>query len=207
MPTLAEMRVQVKAEGGIDAPDATVDGWLNDRYRRLVTASKWRQSKVELGPTAAAQSTYEKPADVVDITTIWVDSAKYIPASVEEMVELQQNRAHLIDADGAFGDEYGPDGEELVELFPTPDTNDLTIIALAAVAPPVLEADEPPVVPDEFMHFIVEGAIADGLGRMDERLAEAADWEVKFQTGVELLEQRRNSLIGSGPIPIRMPTY
>lgn len=201
--TVAEMIAKVQSEAGIDADDATVRGWILDRIRRMIAAAQSRRELVAMATTTVGDATYPVPDDIVDIRTLWVDNSRYARQSIEEVVELQQGRAQLHGADGAWAPQYGGDASEGVTIWPTPDRSGDAIEALAAVLPPDTADGAEPPIPEDLQHGVWEGAIADGLSLMDEDPA-AAEWEARFLSAVEQLMQRHTSKYGSGPGQIRV---
>lgn len=202
------MILKVRAEGGIDAGDDVIRGWLLDRIERMVVEAKWRRAEVAFASTTAGDATYANPANVVDVESVKVDGEPYGLATINELWDLKQGNAVLRGRGGVFAPWYSSDGSaEGIELWPVPDAAGLDIVALCAIKPATTaDASEPPV-PSEFHYGIWGGAIADGLGLTEERLSAAGFWEAKFETATAKLAARRKSLIGSGPIQIGMPTY
>lgn len=202
------MIVKVRVEGGIDAGDDVIRGWLLDRIERMVVEAKWRLAEVAFADTQAGVATYTNPSDVVDVAAVSVDGEPFDLSTVEELWDLKQGNKWLRGRGGVFAPYYSEDGSaEGIELWDVPDTAGLPIVALCAVRPPVTVDGAEPPVPSEFHYGIWGGAIADGLGLTEERLNAASFWEAKWSEATEKLRARRKSLIGSGPIQIGMPTY
>lgn len=202
--TLRDIVQQARVEGGFDASEDTVKGWALDRYRRLVGESQWLREEVPLVATEEDPSRYTLESRVVDVRAIKVGSSPYRRVSVEDLWDLKAGTASL-GSTGVFAPGYSDmDTIEYVELYPQPVSSDGEAVALAAVLPTEIGMDDSPRIPRDFDHVIVEGTIADGLARIDERLPEADRWEGMFAAGIEKLRRRRNSRIGSGPTRIRV---
>lgn len=202
---LSAMIVKVRTEAGIDATDAVIRAWLLDRIERMIVAAKWRRAEVAYANTVANVATYVKPADVVDVEAVKVNGEPYTLASIEELWDLKQGIRWLRGRGGVFAPYYAADGStDGIELFSAPASTGLPIVALCSLKPPVTADNAEPPVPTDLQHGIWEGAIADGLSLMDEALEAAAVWEARFEDARAELERRRKSLIGSGPVQIRV---
>lgn len=190
-------------EGGFDASEETVATWARDRYRRLLGESQWQRQEFSMGATVAGQARYPLSTFVVDVRKVRVGDAPYERASVEELWDVKYGTASF--STGVFVPGYSElETLESIELYPVPTEGGDEITLLAAVLPVDLGLDTEPRIPRDFDHVIVEGCIADGLARVDERLPEADRWEGLFAAGVEKLRRRRNSRVGSGPTRIRV---
>lgn len=201
--TIAEIIAAAKTEGGLDATDAQVQGWVNNRLRRLYAESLWRMQERSLGVTVAGTGRYAIPADVADIRRVTVGGTPYSAASTEELWNLRAGTQYLSGLGGVFAPGYD-DTTDYIELWPVPDTAGQQIVALAAAVPADLTLSDTPAIPSDFHDLLVEGAIADGLARLDEHLQESDRWEARWTAGVERLRRRRNSRVGSGPQQIRV---
>jgi hypothetical protein len=71
------------------------------------------------------------------------------------------------------------------------------ITALAAMVPAEMTSGMSPVIPEDMHGDLLDGAIALGLLRMDERADSAATFEARFERMVEKLRRRKNSRVGS----------
>lgn len=206
---------KVVSEGGFDTSSSntsadTVRSWVNERVREALATSKYRKATVEIGPTVAGQAQYALPEHVVDVRALRVASGRrWTRASTEELYDLQGGDAWLRSSPGAFAANFEADTDPVVELWPAPDEDGSTITLLAAVS---LEAelatgDTIPLPSDLAQRIAVDGAIALGRRRIDEREDLAAGYELRFEKAVQELSRRANSRMGSGPhqIGIRRP--
>lgn len=204
--TLAEMRARVLDEGGFDVETATVDGWLNDRLRKLVGYSLWRKGLVAIGSTVIGESVYELSDDVVDLEWVTVGGVRYDRKSLEELNDVLTGVRRAYGSGGIFAPTFSGDGSsESIRLYPTPDEAGLDIIGQAALLPSNMTdpAGYPPI-PADYHEALVAGAIATGLKRVDERHDSAQPFDLEFQEAQESLRRRRNSRQGSGPHRIRV---
>ena len=200
---LAELLSAVRDQGGFDVTETVATGWINDRHAALVARAKYLQKEVSLGTTVSGQGEYSLPdvANIVDLEGVLVGSAPYERVGQRYLWERKFR--------GGTGNVFAPDfttsGTLQIELYPAPDEDGTAITALAAVQPSALAASEDvPVVPPDFHKVIVDGAMAIGLERIDERLDEADRYHQLFEAGVMELIRRRNSRIGSGPVQIQV---
>lgn len=217
------MVTAVKSQGGFDSTssatsDAVILSWLNARYYELCAESAYTQAIRELGPTVAGTSEYALPDAVVRVKSIKVDGSRpWIPLKLEDVWELEAGSAQFtLGAVGGFAETFTEislavttDGVPQVKLFPTPTESGLTIKALCIVRPNALDAstDIPPTLPDDFHEYLVEGAIAMGLRRDDEREDGAAPYEARFKEAIQRLAARQRKRVGRGPIQARVSGY
>src|SRR4051812_24271053 len=75
MPTYDSLIDRLRAQ--FEAPQPTVEAVVNDRHRRLVSESRWRQSVQVLATTVAGTSSYQLPAGLVHLSDVKVDGAVY----------------------------------------------------------------------------------------------------------------------------------
>jgi hypothetical protein len=200
---LAELLSAVRDQGGFDVTEAVATGWINDRQAALVARAKYLQKEVSLGTTVSGQGEYSLPdvANIVDLEGVLVGSEPYERVGTRSLWERKFR--------GGTGNVFAPDftsaGALQIELYPAPNEDGTAISGLAAVMPDaLLAAEDVPVVPPDFHKVIVDGAMAIGLERIDERLDEADRYHQLFETGVQELIRRRNSRIGSGPVQIQV---
>lgn len=189
-----------------DEEDAVIRDFVLDRIRRMVAESKWRKITRALGPTVAGDNTYTVADDVVDVENLWIGGENYASVSQDELVELQEGRAGLTGARGAFAPLYGTDASQGFVIWPTPETSGDAITAIVAVLPPdTADGSEPPI-PKDVQHGCWRGAIADCLGVGDED-PQAAKWEAEYRECVEILRERAVSRLRKKTGRIRVPTY
>lgn len=203
-----EIVATVADQGGFDtratgSSTADVQGWVNEAYRKLVVRSRWRKAQVQIATTVVDQAEYALSDDVVDILEgVIVDGAPYSSVGQETLWRLKNGNAT---ADGGvWAGDYTDTGAQQIELYPAPAEAGLSIQALALLAPAALSDGDTPIVPVDFHDAIVDGAIATGLRREDERIAEADSYEARFREEIETLRRRGNMRLSSGPVQIQV---
>ena len=202
--TVQEVVTAVK-QAGFDESEAVVKGWVLQRLRVMVARAKWRVMDITIGTTVADQAQYYLDPSVVDLRSVRVGGVPYDPISPRDLDELKMGWATKSGPGGLFTQAFGRDFDaEFIELWPAPVESGVLISGLAAWQPaPVPDSSELPI-PADLHHYVLEGAIADGLARSDERLQEADRFEARFEQGVQLLSQRRNARHTAGPSRIRV---
>lgn len=218
----SEMVTAVKSQGGFDSTssatsDAVILSWLNARYFELCAESAYSQAQREFGPTVAGQAEYALPDDVVRVKSLRVNGSRpWIPLKLDDVWDLEAGAAQFtMGAVGGFAESFSETGTILAEgvpyvtLFPVPEEAGQTIKALCIVRPTPLSAsdDTPPRLPDDFHEYVVEGAIAMGLRRDDEREDGAAPYEARFKEAIQRLAARQRKRVGRGPIQARVSGY
>lgn len=205
------MVAAVRDQGGFDSSSsnvsaATILSWVNQRYRDLVAKSKWRKAMLALGPTVAGQAQYAIPENVVDVLSLRVDSSRpWGRTNVDGLWQLTASTSYLTGpAPGVFVPNFEADDDQVIELWPVPETAGLDIDALCALLPAALELADTPRVPEDFHESIVDGAIGMGMERIDERHDEAKPFNEKFDAATKELARRQSSRVGSGPTQIRV---
>jgi hypothetical protein len=201
--TLQQLIDAVRTEGGFDVSPEQAKAWILQRYKAMVARAGWRMATVDVAMSVAGESQYTLSDDLVDVRRVLVGGTPYDLISAEEMFDLKSGRRFKTGVGGLFAPAWDADAGKFVEVYPAPDTDGEAISALAAVEPPDIETMESPDIPVDLHEYLVDGAIAVGLARIDERLPEADRFEQRFEDGVEKLRRRRNTRVGSGPQAIR----
>lgn len=208
----AELVAAVMDQGGFDetatgSTEDEVKEWINSAYRRMVVRSKWRKAQVELGETVADQAEYALPAGVEDIEEgILVGGEPWHPVGQKALWHLKYGNASA--SGGVWAADYSEDGSVQIELYPAPETSGVVISALGVLAPPVLEdSDDTPIVPSDFHDAIIDGAVATGLRRIDERIGEADSFDMRFVGEIENLRRRGNARLSTGPAVMQVQGY
>lgn len=202
----SELVAAVKSEGGFDVTDLQALGWVNQRYREAVATARWREASVSLGVTVIGQSVYALADRVVEVHAVKVGSAPYSRIGAQDLWYVRSGVRRLRGPGGIFAPSYDEDGAKGVDLQPVPDTAGVEITALAAVEPVDLTVlpDLTPIIPSDLHGGLIDGGIAIGLERLDERLQDAAVFKAKFDDMVERLRRRKNSRVGAGPVQIQI---
>lgn len=204
---VSEAIAKVKDEGGLDATNSQILGWLNEAQRIIVAGAKWRMAELTIGTTINGQASYAIPDEIVDLEGVTVDGSPYTRASVKDLWNVKAGRASLRGTGGVFVPDFSISGDDYVpgiELYPVPEADDLLIGGLAALQPVTLTESDSLGVPEDIAPSLVDGAIGIGLRRMDERIPEADNLDARLQAGMQALTRRKNSRIGSGPVAIRL---
>ena len=209
--TFDEIVAAVKQQGGFDVSSGMVEGWVNEVHRQAVAESHWQMSLLSLGTTVVGQATYDVPATVADIVGIYIDSgdgpAHYGRVGTLDVWELRGGRRWLTGSGGVFAPAFSSAGQAQIELYPAPTTAGDTIQALTAGIPADMATGGSPVIPADMHGDLVDGAIALGLLRVDERPEQALVFEQRFRAMVGKLRRRKNSRVGSAPSRLQVAGY
>jgi hypothetical protein len=206
---LAQLRDQVGFDlpGGDAARDAALLGWLNSRHRRMVADSRcYRRRTVIPGGTVAGQPDYRIPSDVLEISGVEVNGVIYNRARRREIIEVRGALAVFLSPGGVVAQGAAGAGEEVLTLYPTPDTAGLEVALFGPVRAPELSL-EPlvnPVVPAEFFEGLVHGAAVPGLRRTESRHGEADSYEQHYLSEIERLRRQTRRRWSMGPTRIRI---
>lgn len=207
------MVTAVKVQGGFDTSganvtDAVILSWVNAKYREMVARSKFLKASIDLGPTVAADATYDVPETVAEILALRVDgSAEYTRVGHEDMWALRAGSSALTSSDQtAYAPQFTAGGTAQVELYPTPGTAGLEISALVVSLPSALTTvpDTTPIVPADYHEAIVGAAIAMGLERQDGRFDLSAGFNAAFEAAIGLLKRRAVTRVGQGPVQFKV---
>jgi hypothetical protein len=195
----AQLVTKVKAEGGFDVSDDTVGGWVNEVYKEAVAASEWMVVTVELGPVVAGTSAYAIPENVVEIEAIHVaGSSSYQRVGTSDLWSLQAGDASVFPTSrSVFAQNFDATGARQIELYPTPDTEHAgeSIKARAAIVPGDLTGTAVPAIPEDTHGRLLDGAVAIGLQRIDERQSSSQVFDQKFAEIVTALRMRKRSQV------------
>lgn len=196
----------IQAQGGFDVAVSMMYGWANEVHQTAVADSKYLEDGRLLGTTVAGTAVYDMGTDVVEIIDLYLDDLSgsgpqdYQATSPRGLWDLKAGRTALTgSAGGRWARAFGSAGEKRFELWPVPDSSGVQIQALVAVVPAVMTAGMSPVIPADMHGDLVDGAIALGLLRIDERPASASAFQAKFNAMVVKLRRRRVSQAGGQP--------
>ncbi len=202
---LGQAVAAVRAEGGIDASEEVVKGWVNDRYADMVARARWRMAVVVISVTVEGQARYEVSDDIVDVESLQVGGVGYEPVGAATLFALHRGERQLRAGRGVFSSAGSATGEEQIALYPFPDVSGVGIVGLVAMVPVPLSDDSAvPKIPVDLHGYLRDGVMATGLALMDERLPEADRFEARFEKGVELLGARKYSRLSHGPTQIQV---
>jgi hypothetical protein len=207
-----ELVTIVLDQGGFDVSRAVVLGWINEKYDVMVGHSKWRKARVDFGTTTNGDGRYAVPDGVVSIETgLRVDYADgsliHDQVSVTELWGIENGTLQV--QGGAYTDHYDDQGKWSVDLWPVPEEDGAGIFAVGAILPVPL-ADSPssvPITPPKTWPALVEGSIALGKARLDERYDAADRDEARFTAVVDQMAGDLLARDNSGAQQIRVAGY
>lgn len=196
--TFEALIAQVRAQIAVD--DDTAWNWLLDRARVLNAESSWLLVEEVADPSGDPDGRYYEIAD----DTVWIE------AVIVNGQPYQRSTLHAMDArwGGSSGNAAGiyalgstlrsPGG--LFQIHP-PTASAVTVRHVLDV---VDDRTTAPPFPTDFDQALVDGTIAVGLARMDERFDSAAYFDAKFAGAIERLRRRRHAIVGRGATAIRV---
>lgn len=195
MSTYADLVVEVRAQ--IDVSDAVAYAWLLEKARILNAEAAWLLAEAQI-PAVTDQGEYALPDDCVRTEAIGVGAQIYRRRTLTQIDEARQgNSPTLI---------YGDAADTMDRVFaisPPVSTGNMITLRYLADVPDEGPTGVPPF-PADITPVLVDGAIGQGLARMDERFDSAAYFEARFTDGIARLKRRRGGRAGRGPIPIRI---
>lgn len=193
--TWDELVAEVLAQ--IDVPPDQAYGWLLDRARVLNAEASFLLREMPM-IAVTDQLEYPLPDDCVKTEAVAVNGYPYARSTLSQLdiAEATHGRRRI------YADGVDQTGSSLITLWPPPsDGAQITLRYVADV--PDNRSGSPPFPPD--LHEpLVDGAIAVGLARMDERFDSAGYFDARFVDAVSRARKRRNSHVGRGGTPIRI---
>jgi hypothetical protein len=186
---------EVQAQIDVDAAQAYA--WLLDRARVMNAEAAWLLTEAPMiGVTG--QIEYPLPDDLVRTEAVAVEGYPYARSTLSQLDVAKASRSsRRIYADGVDAT-----GSSLISVFPAPSGGaDITLRYLRDVPDDITGS---PPFPDDLHEPLVDGAIAVGLARMDERFDSAGYFDARFADAIARLRTRRNSHVGRGGTPIRI---
>jgi hypothetical protein len=193
--TYADLIVEVRAQ--IDASDDVIYGWLLDRSRVLNAEASWLLKTAPVVADGVSRA-YPLPPDCVWVEAVTLGMAPY-----------QRSTMHALDGwyatgqqppFGLYADGADDAGQPLLQICP--DT--AGAFTVRYVGDVVDDRTLPAPFPADFDAALVEGAIAIGLARMDERFDSAGYFDERFVNAIARLKRRRHGHIGRGATKIRV---
>ncbi len=183
----ADIVTEVRTAVG-DITDATARMYVLDRARVLNAEAKWLSAPETIGSTTADVGVYTVDSDVVDIEAVRVDGVRYIRVTQNQIWDLDDagSGTRLTGGGGVFAPAFTAAGEPRIDIRPVPSESGLVIEARQVIplpAPADWTAENPPF-PADFDQDLIHGAIALGLARVDERIAEAQYFEGLFSAAI-----------------------
>jgi hypothetical protein len=203
----AALVTAVLDQGGFDVSRTTALSWLQDRYLRAVRKAEWTKAEVSLGSTVADQAEYPLPESALVVKDVLVDGRPYTRVGPDRLAQL---KFQAYSRDWVFAPDWTSSAVEQIELYPVPVEDGLDITAVVVQEPTALDDTDAsvPVIPTEFHNTVlVDGAIATGLARIDERLNEADRYEQGWEAAVNEMKRLKTSRVGSGPVRFQVQGY
>lgn len=208
MTEVAELVQDVLVEGGFDVPTTRILRWLNTSHRTMVVRAQCFRRSLELGPTVALQQDYVMPAEVVELTEVVVAGFVYGEGRHQDIANGAASRLWLGRLGGISTRDDDSAGLPHLALYPIPTTSGEPITCMAVCLPPNLsESDDTTLkIPKHFQDALVNGAVAIGLARVENRPDLAVPKQQAFEAAcTELEAQTRNRFRGrTGPVQIRV---
>lgn len=199
-------------EGGFDTSStgidrATVSGWVSERYKDLVVRAKWRMAITTIATTVSGEANYPLDDAIVEVDEIKVGGVRYSAVGVEEMWDIDSALLELKPGfGGVFAPTYDDQGNTSIRLNPQPVTAGTVIAGLVVLQPaPFQDASSfTPAIPADLHRKLVDGAIAEGLAKVDERLNEAGFYEGRWEQTVDALSRRKRSRVSQPVTRLRV---
>lgn len=186
-------------QGGFDVSRTTALSWAQNRLDRANRRAEWKKKTVSLGNTVADQAEYSIPSEVLVLKDVYIGTRPYVRVGPDRLAALKHAE---YSADYVYAPDWTTGAVEQIEFYPVPSTSGDAITGVAVVSADTLadSATEITAIPVEFHEeVLVDGSIATGLARLDERVGEADRFEARWEDAVERLRRLKVSRIGSGP--------
>lgn len=194
--TYVDLIAEVRAQ--IDVSDDQAYHWLLDRARVLNAEASWIL-KTAIVPLTLARY-YALPSDA-----IWIEAVMLGPRP------YQRSTLHALDArysgsggywnSGVYAEGADDQGNLLMQIHPDTTNAELNVRYVSDVPD---ARSSPAPFPVDFDEALVEGAIALGLARMDERFDSANYFDERFRNALDRLKRRRHGVVGRGATSIRV---
>lgn len=207
--TFDEIVTGVLEQGGFPVASSEAGGWVNEIHKRVVAKALWLEEETSLGNTVVDQAAYDVPANAVDVAELWLESddtpGEWTRVSPRDLRSVRRGIRHIRGDGGIFAPKFTSSGGTQIELYPAPTVAGVPIMVTTAAIPATLTSGMSPVIPEDMHGDLMDGAIALGLMRRDER--DASVLTAKVDRMVVDLMRRKNSRIGSGPSRIAVSGY
>lgn len=189
-----------------DTDAVTAKSWVQERYDEMIDESGWSKNPtLSLGTTTAGVTIYSVPATVAKLATILVGGTKeYQPVGEQVLEDLKTQNLFLWQLSVGTAGVFANSGGNAIELYPAPSSSGLALTARVSLEGTDIADGTEPAIPRGLHTYLLEGAMALGFERVDERADLAANHEQKFQQGIDKLRRRTLSRIGHGVQRIRV---
>jgi hypothetical protein len=193
--TWEELIADVRAQ--IDVDDPTAYAWLLDCARIMNAEADWLLQLVTLVGDGSS-SVFALDAEVVKVEAVGVDAIPYRRSTMAQMDAARAShttRPIYAEAGGGWPG---------IQILPVPRVD--AAIVVRALWDIEDDVSGSPPFPTDLQSCLASGAIAVGLGRMDERFDSAGWFDARFADAIQRLRRRRHARAGRGATPIRVVT-
>ena len=166
--------------------------------------SQWLTKTTDL-PVASETRYLDAISNAVSLDALIVGASPYERSSAHKLDALYEDTGTWWPGGGLYADgaQEGSDAPGAIQVFPPVAAGQTVHLRYVADIPDPETNPEIPF-PDEFAQALVDGAIATGLARMDERFDSAGYFEARFVDSVGRLRRRRHGRVGRGYSAIRV---
>lgn len=199
MASYAQLAEEVRAQVDVDSDQALA--WLLDRSRVLNAETAW--SLVTLTIVAKdGQRAYPQPEDTLWIEAIIVGGVPYQRSTMHAMdARLSGDTWNTLGVYTDYVDTADAPGVPMFRIDPPPSQGvEVEVRYVRDLADDLVD----PPFPSDFDQVLVDGAIATGLARMDERFDSAGYFDARFASAIARLRRRRHGRVGRGAVGIRI---
>ena len=193
--TYTELIAEVRQQ--IDVSEQQAYTWLLDRARILNAETSWNLYETEFASDGSRA--YPLPADCVWVEAVLVNGQPFHRSTLHAMDNRWSGTTG--NSSGIYAFYVNSLGEAMLQLNPPQTGATILVRFVSDVADS--RTSTPPFPPD-FDQALVDGAVATGLARMDERFDSAQYFDARFIDSINRLRRRRHGRIGRGAIPIRV---
>ncbi len=195
--TWADLIAEVRAQ--IDVDVETAFAWLLDKARVLNIEAAWLLSEAQV-PAVEGQTEYALPVDLLRVEAVLVGPVPYRRATLSQMDQARaSNSSAQVYTDAA------ETSDRVWAINPPVQAGAMITMRYVSDVPEVSDREtESPPFPADITPCLADGAIGQGLARMDERFDSAAYFDARFNDGLARLKRRRHGRVGRGSIAIRV---
>lgn len=194
--TWADLIADVRAQ--IDVPESEALAWLVDRARVLNAESAWLLRETTI-PVTVDSEEWPLPDNCLRTEAVVMGNVTYRRATLSQLDDARANYS----TQPLYTDGVDLNGADLIQIHP-PANGNLTLRFIATIPVPSDPATESPPFPEDITAILADGAIAQGLARMDERFDSAGYFDARFVDGIQRLKRRRHGHVGRGGTAIRV---
>jgi hypothetical protein len=189
---------------GFDITEEKALQWLNERQKQMAVRAEAFTRTLTLTPTDGTDATVTLPVEVARVKRIRIAGQRYDPVARDVIEDLRAGRAVIPSVSRAYSVEADADARDTLEVYPTPAA-DQVVELLAVIRPDDLGPTDTPLVPDDFVGALVEGAAATGYAFDPEQTTVADRYEQRFDAKcAEYRAWARGRARGDGPRQIRV---